>query len=87
MNRNKLIKALVSQFEEQISKLPDQKLEELESGKLEVSLTQTVGNEAGGMAGPGRRQIDPGSPSKITQRGPAPAPSPIVRAGGKSRPF
>ncbi|WP_133134833.1 hypothetical protein [Legionella nautarum] len=48
MNRKQFIKNLVSQFEEQISNLPDNKLEELGSGKLEISLTQAVGHEAGG---------------------------------------
>lgn len=48
MNRRLFIKNLVSQFEEQIRTLPDTKLEELESGKLEISLTQAVGHESGG---------------------------------------
>jgi hypothetical protein len=50
MNRKQFIKNLVSQFEEQIRNLPDNKLEELESGKLEISVTQAVGHEAGGAA-------------------------------------
>ncbi|ARG97529.1 hypothetical protein [Legionella micdadei] len=64
MNRKKLIETLVSQFEEQIRKLPEQKLQELESGKLEIRLTQAIGKEAGGFveaipAGPG--PIGPGN--------------------------
>ncbi|ARG97975.1 hypothetical protein [Legionella micdadei] len=55
MNRNKVIKTLVSRFEQQIGKLPDEKLKELESGKLELNLIQPVGQEAGGagMRSPG----------------------------------
>ncbi|ARG97528.1 hypothetical protein [Legionella micdadei] len=49
MNRRKLIETLVSQFEEQIRKLPEQKLQGLESGKLEISLIQAIGKEAGGL--------------------------------------
>jgi hypothetical protein len=48
MNRKQFIENLVSQFEEQIRNLPDDKLEGLESGKLEISLTKAVGHEAGG---------------------------------------
>ncbi|KTD25915.1 hypothetical protein [Legionella maceachernii] len=71
MNRNKLIKTLVSQFEEQLSYLPDHKLEELESGKLEISLTQAVGNEAGGATS-GAAKKPP------TSAGAQPTPVPAV---------
>ncbi|ARG97530.1 hypothetical protein [Legionella micdadei] len=50
MERKQLIQTLVTQFEEQIRSLPEQKLKDLESGKLEISLTQAVGKEAGGKA-------------------------------------
>ncbi|ARG97976.1 hypothetical protein [Legionella micdadei] len=66
MNRNKFIKSLVSQFEAQISKLPDHKLEELESGKLEISLTQAVGSEAGGAAAPVKKQPTKPAPATAT---------------------
>ncbi|ARG97974.1 hypothetical protein [Legionella micdadei] len=79
MNRNKLIKTLVSEFKEQICNLPDEKLEGLESGKLEISITQAVGNEAGGAAPTARRMLG--------KEIPAPArPSPHAEAptfGGK----
>ncbi|KTC85764.1 MULTISPECIES: hypothetical protein [Legionella] len=74
MNRKQFIKNLVSQFEEQIRNLPDNKLEELESGKLEISLTQAVGHEAGGAAlgaasarGKNVPSISAASPQKAVQ--------------------
>ncbi|KTD25916.1 MULTISPECIES: hypothetical protein [Legionella] len=72
MNRNKLIKTLVSQFEQQICKLSDQKLEELESGKLEINLTHPVGSEAGGAAV--AKQPNRGLPADAVAR-PAPTAS------------
>jgi hypothetical protein len=51
MNRKKIIKHLLSQFEEKITRLPEHKLKGLESGKLEINLTQPVGKEAGGAGG------------------------------------
>jgi len=48
MNRKQFIQHLVSQFEGKIRALPDEKLAELESGKLEINLTYPVGQEAGG---------------------------------------
>ncbi|KTD25115.1 MULTISPECIES: hypothetical protein [Legionella] len=50
MERKQLIQTLVSQFEAQIRNLPEQKLKDLESGKLEISLTQAVEKESGGRA-------------------------------------
>lgn len=62
MNREQFIKKLVSQFEEQISHLSAEKLEKLESGKLEISITPAVGNEAGGAsamsAGPAKTRAN-----------------------------
>lgn len=51
MDRNRLIETLVSQFEQQIRELPEGKLQDVASGKLEINLTTAVGHEAGGTAG------------------------------------
>jgi len=48
MNRQEIIEKLTSQFEEKIRGLSDDKLEGIKSGYFEISLTQAVGNEAGG---------------------------------------
>jgi hypothetical protein len=47
LNRAKLIESLVSQFEKRLSQLPDAKLQDIESGKLEINLTPSVGKESG----------------------------------------
>ncbi|KTD55831.1 hypothetical protein Lsan_3383 [Legionella santicrucis] len=48
MKREQIIKSLVNQFAENIKNLPDETLQDVESGKLVISLTPAVGNEAGG---------------------------------------
>ncbi|KTD55833.1 hypothetical protein Lsan_3385 [Legionella santicrucis] len=39
---------MLNQFAENIKNLPDATLQDVESGKLVISLTPAVGNEAGG---------------------------------------
>lgn len=47
-NREKIITSLLSQFKENISRVSDEHLEKMASGELVISLTQPVGEEAGG---------------------------------------
>lgn len=48
MKREHIIESLINQFAENIKNLPDETLQNVESGKLVISLTPSVGNEAGG---------------------------------------
>lgn len=57
MKREKIIENLVSQFAESVRHLSDKELEQVESGKLVISLTTAIGDEAGGA-------------SKVTQSNP-----------------
>ncbi|AUH73107.1 hypothetical protein Lsai_3243 [Legionella sainthelensi] len=48
MKREHIIESLVNQFAENIKNLSDETLQDVESGKLVISLTPAVGKEAGG---------------------------------------
>ncbi|KTD11138.1 hypothetical protein Lgra_2104 [Legionella gratiana] len=48
MKREDIIESLVNQFADNIKNLPDETLQNVESGKLVISLTPAVGKEAGG---------------------------------------
>ncbi|WP_115707273.1 hypothetical protein [Legionella sainthelensi] len=48
MKRKHIIDSLVNQFAENIKNLSDETLQDVESGKLVISLTPAVGKEAGG---------------------------------------
>ncbi|ARB91312.1 hypothetical protein [Legionella longbeachae] len=50
MKREQVIESLVKQFAENLKNLSDETLQDVESGKLVISLTPDVGKEAGGMA-------------------------------------
>ncbi|ARB91315.1 hypothetical protein [Legionella longbeachae] len=48
MKREQIIESLINQFTENLNNLPDETLQNVESGKLVISLTPDVGNESGG---------------------------------------
>ncbi len=48
MKREHIIESLVKQFAENIKNLSDETLQDVESGKLVISLSPAVGKEAGG---------------------------------------
>ncbi|ARB91313.1 hypothetical protein [Legionella longbeachae] len=51
MKREHIIESLVNQFAENINNLSDETLQDVESGKLVISLTPDVDKEAGGCGG------------------------------------
>ncbi len=50
VKREHIIESLVNQFAENIKNLSDETLQDVESGKLVISLTPSVGKESGGRA-------------------------------------
>ncbi|WP_258957708.1 hypothetical protein [Legionella sainthelensi] len=51
MKREKIIESLLYKFSDNIKNLSDQTLQDIESGKLVISLTPRVDKESGGSGG------------------------------------